>query len=128
MTVPAQADPTPIFPSFVYSLFHSSAPSCRAHYPDGMIAWPMALAGRAQPQLRVARLRAEGRITEIGPDDLSLTRYEASSLLRDAGVAFGRNDAAELRKRTQGWPDGLYLAACTCEWGPAGKRGVLPRW
>ena len=38
-----------------------------------------------QPPLRIARLRAEGRILEIGPGDLSLTREEASSLLRNAG-------------------------------------------
>ena len=52
------------------------------HVPGGS---RLALAGRAQPPLRIARLRAEGKIMEIGPDDLSLTREEASSLLRDAG-------------------------------------------
>jgi LuxR family maltose regulon positive regulatory protein len=46
----------------------------------------LVLAGRAEPPLRVARLRAEGRIVEIGPGDLSLTREEAGSLLRDADV------------------------------------------
>src|ERR1035441_5573218 len=71
----------------------------------------LALAGRAQPPLRIARLRAEGKITEIGPNDLSLTREEASSLLRDAGVPLGEDDAAELHRRTEGWPAGLYLAA-----------------
>jgi LuxR family transcriptional regulator, maltose regulon positive regulatory protein len=44
------------------------------HVPGGS---RLAFAGRAQPSLRVARLRAEGKITEIGPDDLSLTHYEA---------------------------------------------------
>jgi LuxR family maltose regulon positive regulatory protein len=48
---------------------------------------------------------------EIGPHDLSLTSEEASSLLRDAGVALGQDDVAELHKRTEGWPAGLYLAA-----------------
>ncbi|MGO9188175.1 MAG: AAA family ATPase, partial [Streptosporangiaceae bacterium] len=78
------------------------------HVPDGS---QLALAGRAQPPLRIARLRAEGKITEIGPNDLSLTREEASALLRDAGVALGEDDAAELHRRTEGWPAGLYLAA-----------------
>jgi MFS family permease len=32
------------------------------------------LSGRTEPPLRIARLRAEGKIVEIGPDDLSLTR------------------------------------------------------
>ena len=38
----------------------------------------LVLAGRTEPPLRIARLRAEGRIVEIGPGDLSLTREEAS--------------------------------------------------
>src|SRR4029077_758851 len=58
-----------------------------------------------------ARLRAEGRITEIGPGDLSLTREEATSLLRAAGVRLGEHDLAALHQRTEGWPAGLYLAA-----------------
>ncbi len=71
----------------------------------------MALAGRAQPPLRVARLRAEGRLLEIGPADLSLTRAEAATLLRAAEVALGDEDVGELYRRTEGWPVGLYLAA-----------------
>ena len=56
-------------------VLHNS--ECRAalsvladHVPDGS---RLALAGRAEPPLRIARLRAEGRILEIGPDGLSLT-------------------------------------------------------
>jgi LuxR family transcriptional regulator, maltose regulon positive regulatory protein len=78
------------------------------HVPDGS---RLALAGRVKPPLRVARLRAEGRILEIGPGDLSLTRDEAASLLRDAGITLGEDDLAELHRRTEGWPTGLYLAA-----------------
>jgi LuxR family maltose regulon positive regulatory protein len=78
------------------------------HVPGGS---RLALAGRAEPPLRIARLRAEGRTLEIGPGDLSLTREEASSLLRDAGVALGEDEVAELHRRTEGWPAGLYLAA-----------------
>ena len=78
------------------------------HVPDRS---RLVLAGRAEPPLRIARLRAEGKILEIGPADLSLTREEASSLLRDAGLALAEEDVAELHKRTEGWPAGLYLAA-----------------
>jgi LuxR family maltose regulon positive regulatory protein len=90
-------------------------PECRAalsvladHVPDGS---RLVLSGREQPPLRVARLRAEGRITEIGSDDLLLTSEEASSLLRAAEVALGEDEVAELHRRTEGWPVGLYLAA-----------------
>jgi LuxR family transcriptional regulator, maltose regulon positive regulatory protein len=40
------------------------------HVPDGS---RLVLAGRDEPPLQVARLRAEGRILEIGAADLSLT-------------------------------------------------------
>jgi hypothetical protein len=78
------------------------------HVPGGS---RLVLAGRNEPPLRTARLRAEGRISEIGPDDLSLTREEATSLLRAAGVRLCEDDLTTLHQRTEGWPAGLYLAA-----------------
>ena len=78
------------------------------HVPDGS---RLALAGRAEPPLRVARLRAQGRILEIGPGDLSLSPAEASSLLRNADVALGEHEVAELYQQTEGWPAALYFAA-----------------
>ena len=94
-------------------LLHNS--ECRAalsvladHVPAGS---RLVLAGRAEPPLRIARLRAEGRILEIGPGELSLTAAEAASLLRAAEVVLGDDDVAELHQRTEGWPAGLYLAA-----------------
>jgi hypothetical protein len=71
----------------------------------------LAFAGRDEPPVRVARLRAEGKVLEIGSADLSLTREEAAALLRAAEVALGEDDVAELHKRTEGWAAGLYLAA-----------------
>ena len=94
-------------------LLHNA--ECRAavsvladHVPGGS---RLVLAGRAEPPLRAARLRAEGRILEIGPGDLSLTAQEAASLLCAAEVVLGEEDVAELHRRTEGWPVGLYLAA-----------------
>ncbi len=86
------------------------------HVPGGS---RLALAGRAEPPLRIARLRAEGKIMEIGPGDLSLTCEEASSLLRNAEVALGEDEVAELHRRTEGWPAGLYLAALYLKEGGA---------
>jgi LuxR family maltose regulon positive regulatory protein len=92
------------------------------HVPSGS---RLALAGRAGPPLRIARLRAEGKILEIGPGDLSLTCEEASSLLRDADVALGEDEVAELHERTEGWPAGLYLAALYLrEGGPLANAAV----
>jgi LuxR family maltose regulon positive regulatory protein len=78
------------------------------HVPPGS---RMVLAGRDAPPLRIARLRAEGRITEVGPADLALTRGETAALLRAAEVTVGEEDVATLHDRTEGWPVGLYLAA-----------------
>jgi LuxR family transcriptional regulator, maltose regulon positive regulatory protein len=92
------------------------------HVPAGS---RLVLAGRARPPLRVARLRAAGRLAEIGPGDLSLSGEEAASLLREAGVAVGGQDVAELHRRTEGWPAGLYLAALYLrEGGPVGRAAV----
>ncbi len=110
----------------VHALHNSE---CRAalsvladHVPEGS---RLALAGRAGPPLRVARLRAEGKIVEIGPGDLSFTPGEASLLLRGAGVALGEDDVAELHRRTEGWPAGLYLAALYLkEGGPLASSAV----
>ena len=91
------------------------------HVPEGA---RLVLAGRTEPPLRVARLRAEGRILEIGPADLSLTCVEAATLLRDAGLALDADEVAELHRRTEGWPTGLYLAALYLREG--GSLGTAP--
>ncbi len=86
------------------------------HVPDGS---KLVLAGRDTLWLRIARLRAAGRILEIGPSDLALCHEETSSLLRNAGVPVSEDDVAELHWRTEGWPAGLYLAALRlAEGGP----------
>jgi LuxR family maltose regulon positive regulatory protein len=92
------------------------------HVPVGS---RLVLAGRDAPPVRVARLRAEGRITEVGARDLSLNPQEAASLLRAAEVALGADEVAELHRRTEGWPAGLYLAAlCLREGGSLASAGI----
>ena len=92
------------------------------HVPGGS---RLVLAGRAEPPLRIARLRAEGKVLEVGPGDLSLTREEAFSLLRNVDLTLGEDDVAELHRRTEGWPAGLYLAALYLkEGGPFGSAAV----
>ena len=71
----------------------------------------LVFAGRDQPPVRTARLRAAGQILEIGPGDLSLTSQEASWLLGAAEVRVAEDELAELHRRTEGWAAGLYLAA-----------------
>ena len=91
------------------------------HVPPGS---RLALAGRTAPPLRIARLRAEGKLLEIGPDDLSLTLPEASSLLHNARLALGPDEVAELHQRTEGWPVALYLAALCLREGSSFERAA----
>jgi LuxR family transcriptional regulator, maltose regulon positive regulatory protein len=58
----------------------------------------LALASRGEPPLPLARLRAEGRVVEVGPDDLAMDSQEAGTLL-------------ELVRRTEGWPVALHFVA-----------------
>ena len=103
-------------------------PGCRAampvladHVPDGS---QLVLAGRDAPPLPIARLRAEGRVMEIGPGDLALTLAEAASLLREAGITLGQDDLTELYRRIEGWPAGLYLAALSLREGGSVRNSV----
>jgi LuxR family maltose regulon positive regulatory protein len=92
------------------------------HVPGGS---QLVLAGRSEPAVRIARLRAEGKVTEIGARDLAFTHEEASLLLRGAGVTLGEDEIAELYERTEGWPAALYLATLDLrEDSPAGRAAA----
>ena len=69
------------------------------------------LSGRRLPRLPLPRLRAEGRLLEIGVDQLALSNREAETLLRRAGAALQRPEATALAERLEGWPAALFLAA-----------------
>ena len=72
---------------------------------------------------RVARLRAEGLVTELRHGDLAMTRSEAAALLRGAGLQLGRDDVDALVRATEGWPAALSLAARSLGDQPvAGRR------
>jgi LuxR family maltose regulon positive regulatory protein len=71
----------------------------------------LALASRTQPRLPFGRLRGQGRLMEVGAADLAMDSSEARALLEGAEVRLPGEDAAELHRRTEGWPVGLYLAA-----------------
>jgi LuxR family transcriptional regulator, maltose regulon positive regulatory protein len=75
------------------------------------------LASRARPPLPVALLRAQGRVVEIGVEELAMDHQEARALLEGTGVGLGDAETAELIGRTEGWPVGLYLAALALQTG-----------
>ena len=77
----------------------------------------VAIAGRVEPKLPMARLRAQGEVLDIGPVDLAFKAGEAEALLRGADVHLREADVVGLLGRTEGWPVGLYLAALSMKAG-----------
>ena len=71
----------------------------------------LVIASREEPPLPLARLRAEGRVLGIGPEDLAMDQREAGALLENAELGVDPVDVGELVERTEGWPVALQLAA-----------------
>jgi len=71
----------------------------------------LVIASREEPPLPLARLRAEGRVLGIGPEDLAMDQREAGTLLENAELDVDPVDVGELVERTEGWPVALQLAA-----------------
>lgn len=69
------------------------------------------LVGRAEPPLRLHRLRAAGRLAEIGAAQLAFSQAEAADLVAGHGLALPDQDVAVLVERTEGWAAGLQLSA-----------------
>jgi len=92
------------------------------HVPEGS---EIVLSGRADPLLRVARLRIQGLVLDIGRQELQMEAEEASELLRAAGVNLPANDVDDLVRQTEGWPAGLYMAALAVKAQRPGARSPI---
>jgi LuxR family maltose regulon positive regulatory protein len=82
--------------------------------PDGV---RLIVSSRMRPRLPVARLRVEGRLLEIGVQDLALDVDGANELFVATGIGRTLTQVRELVERTEGWPAGLYLAALAMQVG-----------
>ncbi len=80
------------------------------------------LSSRTAAPLPLGRLRAEGRVLEVGPRDLSLNVREAQALLAGAGLKLAGHEVEALTRSTEGWPAGLYLAALSLRTSRDGRR------
>jgi LuxR family maltose regulon positive regulatory protein len=78
------------------------------HLPPGST---LLLAGRAEPRLPLAALRAAGRLLELGPIQLGMTEREAEQLVRATGLELTPQELETLLLQGAGWPAGLYLGA-----------------
>jgi LuxR family transcriptional regulator, maltose regulon positive regulatory protein len=94
--------------------FQSVCPDCIAQFDFLIEHLPvkahLVLISRSDPALRLGRLRAAGKLSEIRADDLAFNVEEASSLLSSDRVQLPTDAVSELMRRTEGWPAGLYLA------------------
>lgn len=70
----------------------------------------LALAGRVEPPVGLGRLRAERRLTELGREDLTMTKGECASLLAGLDLELSARQLDAIARRTEGWPAALYLA------------------
>ncbi len=95
------------------------------HLPAGV---RVAIAGRTEPGLPFARLRAQRDLLEIGQDLLALDAAETGALVRAAGYALGEEEVRALTARTEGWAAGIYLTALGRERGesPGGRVNGIP--
>ncbi|KQR11918.1 hypothetical protein ASF78_12005 [Cellulomonas sp. Leaf334] len=75
------------------------------------VGFRVLVASRGEPPLPVARLRARGRLVELGPDDLRFTRGEASTLIAGVTQAAPPTGLDDIVAATQGWAVGLVLEA-----------------
>jgi ATP/maltotriose-dependent transcriptional regulator MalT len=72
------------------------------------------IAGRYDPELPLARLRAAGQLTEVRAADLRFTSEEAGALVAQvADVVLPADTLTGMLDRTEGWAAGLHLAALT---------------
>ncbi|MEW5870776.1 MAG: LuxR C-terminal-related transcriptional regulator [Chloroflexota bacterium] len=84
------------------------------HLPPQM---HLVIASREDPSLPLARLRAQGLLTELRAADLRFTSAEAAEFLNQAsglqgmGLALSAEELNALETRTEGWIAGLQLAA-----------------
>jgi len=96
---------------------HEQVAALLRHLPPTLT---IVLVTRTRPPLPLARLRTLGEMTEIRPRDLRFTRQEAAGLVRTvSAVELTAADLADLVRRTEGWPTGVYLAAIALRGHPS---------
>jgi LuxR family maltose regulon positive regulatory protein len=111
--------------------FHYAAPSVSASMTDLVERWPapaaqLVLASRADPSLRLHRLRLSGELCELRDRDLYFSPAECRQLLANFGVELADADLAVLHERSEGWAAALQMAALSLRTaGPARASRAL---
>lgn len=93
------------------------------YLPQG---WAVLCSGRRPPGFNLSRLRVNGHLLEIGPEDLRFRFWEVERLFRDFyGEPLPPDQLAELTRRTEGWAAGLQLFHLATRGQPARQRGLV---
>ena len=101
---------------------HESVAFLLENLPPGLL---LAVSGRADPPLPLARLRARGQLAELRAAELRFTTEEAAALLgAAAGPSLPDTAVVALTARTEGWAAGLQLAALSLR-GHADAAGFV---
>jgi LuxR family maltose regulon positive regulatory protein len=98
--------------------FHAAAAAVARTMTDLVERWPakavqLVLASRADPPVRLHRLRLSGELCELRDHDLSLSLAESRALLANFGVQVATADLALLHQRSEGWAAAVQMAALT---------------
>lgn len=101
---------------------HDALASLLDHAPPHL---HLVVAGRSEPPLPLARLRARGRLVDLRADDLRFAPAETAAFLGTVmGLDLAADEIAALGERTEGWAAGLQLAALSLR-GRADIPGVV---
>src|SRR6266487_562604 len=93
------------------ALLYASSPP-----PIEAVLVPLLLASRSDPPLPLARLRAQGTLTELRAPDLRFTLEETAAFLTKVmGLPLSIEQVTALQARTEGWITGLQLAALSLQ-------------
>jgi len=90
--------------------------------PGGQVA----IAGRHELDLPLARWRSQGAIAEVGIDALAFDLDETTQVLRRLGLELTIDQVKEIHQRSEGWPAGIYLAAIAFTNTGATRAGPTP--
>ncbi len=89
----------------------------------------LVLASRAEPGLRLHRMRANEELVELRDQDLSFSAEETRRFLSGFGLRLSEQDVTVIHQRSEGWAAGLQMAAVSMQHAPdpvgtAGRVGL----
>jgi LuxR family maltose regulon positive regulatory protein len=123
--IEARGVPTVLVLDDVHELRSRSANEAVGHlalYAPALLT--LVLSTRADPPIRIHRLRLAGRLQQLRTRDLAFTTGETADLMRAYGVLLDSDAAESLHDRMGGWAGGILLAANALATGRDRRRFI----